>query len=107
MTKLMVRYRVKQDQADENQRYVEQVFAELQRTAPAGLRYATFKARDGVSFVHIASIETADGENPLPKLAAFQAFQAGIRARCEEQPVVTDLEDVGSYQFFESQSTIR
>jgi hypothetical protein len=100
MKRIMVRYRVKPDQAGENQRYVEQVFAELQRTAPVGLRYATFKAGDDVSFVHIASIETENGDNPLPTLPAFQAFQAGIRERCDEQPVVTDLDEVGSYRFF-------
>lgn len=101
MKRMIVRYRVKPDQADENQRYVEQVFAELQETKPVGLRYATFKARDGVSFVHIVSVETVNGDNPLPQLPAFQAFQAGIRERCDEQPVVTDLDEVGSYQFFE------
>lgn len=101
MQRIMVRYRVKPDQAGENQKYVEQVFAELQRNAPEGLRYATFKEHDGVSFVHIASVETTNGDNPLPKLPAFQAFQAGIRDRCDEQPVVTNLDEVGSYRFFE------
>jgi hypothetical protein len=101
MKRIMVRYRVKPDQAGENQRYVEQVFAELQRTAPAGIRYATFKEPDGVSFVHIASIETENGDNPLSKSPAFQAFQAGIRDRCEVQPVATELDEVGSYRVFE------
>ena len=100
MKRIMVRYKVKPDQAGENQQLVEQVYAELQRNAPAGLRYATFKQSDGVSFVHIASTETANGESPLPQLAAFKAFQAQIKDRCEEMPVVVDLEEIGSYHFW-------
>ena len=102
MKRLMVRYKVKSDRADENQQYIEHVFDDLRRNSPAGLRYASFKQGDGVTFVHLASIETDTGDNPLSQSPAFQAFQAGIRDRCEEQPVVIDLEEVGSYQFFKN-----
>ena len=100
MKRIMVRYKVKPDQAGENQQLVEQVYAELQRNAPAGLRYATFKQSDGVSCVHIASTATANGESPLPQVAAFKAFQDQIKDRCEEMPVVVDLEEIGSYHFW-------
>ena len=97
MRRVMVRYRVKADRAAENQSYIEAVFAELAQKKPAGIRYATFKLDDGVSFIHIASIETADGKNPLSTLAAFQQFSAQIRDRCDEQPVTTALDEVGAY----------
>jgi hypothetical protein len=100
MKRIMVRYKVKADRAGENQQYVEGVFEELRRNSPAGLRYASFKQADGVSFVHMVSIETEAGDNPLTQSPAFQAFQAGIKDRCEEQPVATELEEVGSYHFF-------
>lgn len=100
MKRLMVQYRVKPDQVGENQQQIERVFEELRRNSPAGLRYASFKQSDGVTFVHIASIETETGDNPLSQSPAFQAFQAGIRDRCDQQPVVTDLEEIGSYQWF-------
>ncbi len=100
MQRLIVRYKVKPDRASENQHYVEKVFEELRQNSPPGLRYATFKQNDGVTFIHLVSIET--DTNPLPKLPAFQAFQAEIKERCEEQPVVTDLEEVGSYHFFDN-----
>jgi quinol monooxygenase YgiN len=100
MKRLIVRYKVKPDRASENQQYVEKVFEELRQNSPPGLRYATFKQNDGVTFLHLVSIE-AD-VNPLPNLPAFQAFQAGIKERCEEQPIVTDLEEVGSYHFFDN-----
>jgi hypothetical protein len=96
----MVRYKTKPDKAGENQQYIEAVFAELKRTQPAGLHYASFKLADGVSFVHIAAIDTADGSNPLTQTAAFKAFQAGIKDRCDEQPVASELSEVGSYEFF-------
>ena len=100
MKRIMVRYKVKPNRAGENQEYVEKVFEELRRNSPPGLRYASFKQNDGVSFVHIVSVETETGDNPLSQSPAFQAFQEGIKERCEEQPVATDLEEVGSYQFF-------
>jgi hypothetical protein len=100
MKRVLVRYKVKPDRAEENAKYVEKVFAELKNTGPEGLRYATFKLDDGVSFVHIASIETDDGQNPLSESPAFKAFQAEIGERCEEPPVAVDLNEVGSYRFF-------
>jgi hypothetical protein len=102
MKRIMVRYKTKPDRAHENEQYIEKVFQELQKSRPEGVRYASFKLSDGVSFVHIAAIDTADGNNPLTQSAAFKSFQAGIKDRCEEQPVATDLMEIGSYRFFGS-----
>ncbi len=98
----MVRYTVKLDQVEDNERRVRAVFAELDREKPAGLRYATFKLGDGVSFVHVASIETADGANPLLALEAFKQFVGTIKERCVEPPVTSELEEVGSYRLFDA-----
>ena len=58
----VIRYRTKPESADENERLIREVFAELAEQA-RGLRYATFRLDDGVSFVHVAVL---DGEeNPL------------------------------------------
>ena len=100
MKRILVRYKVKPDRAEENEKYIRKVFEELEREAPAGIRYASFKLDDGLSFVHIASIETDDGNNPLSQSEAFQAFQAEIQDRCEEPPVAVDLNDIGNYRFF-------
>jgi hypothetical protein len=96
MRRVMVRYKVKPDKAAENERLVRAVYDELGRTEPDGLRYATFKLDDGVSFVHVATTE--DGHNPLPELEAFREFQREIRERCDEPPVVHTLHEVGSYR---------
>ena len=98
MRRVLVRYRVKPDQADTNEQLVRAVYEELHRADPAGFRYATFRLEDGVSFVHIAESENA-ADNPLPKLAAFQEFQKGIVERCDEPPVVAEATEVGSFKF--------
>jgi hypothetical protein len=96
----MVRYKVKAEQAVANENYIRNVFAALEREKPAGLRYASFKLADGVSFVHIVSHEGADGRNPLAEMPAFKAFVAGIKERCVEPPVAVELQEVGAYELF-------
>ena len=100
MKRIIVRYKVKADRAAENERYITKVFEQLKREQPSGVRYASFKLDDGVSFVHIVSIETADGSNPLRELSAFKEFTARIGDRCEGSPVSVDMKEVGSYGFF-------
>jgi hypothetical protein len=97
MSRVMVRYRVKPDQVAANEALVRDVYAELERVRPEGLSYATFKLEDGVSFVHLAAYE---GErSPLGDIGAFDRFQAGVRDRCDEPPVVMRLAEVGSFRF--------
>ncbi len=96
-TAVIVRYKTRPDAADENQRLVENVFTELARNDPGGLRYATFRLADGVSFVHVAVVE---GEvNPLQHSTAFAEFQREIGARCVEPPMPTEALLVGAYRF--------
>jgi hypothetical protein len=94
----MVRYRVKPDRVEENEELVRAVYRELRDTEPAGLRYATFKLDDGVSFVHLAVSESDAGGNPLTEVKAFQEFQRNIEDRTDEAPVVTAIEEIGSYR---------
>ncbi len=75
MAVTVVRYTTRPERADENQALVEKVFGELAERRPDGLRYATFRLEDGVTFVHVASVDTEDGSNPLAATAAFGAFQ--------------------------------
>jgi hypothetical protein len=96
--RVLVRYKVKPDRVEENEGLVKGVYEELHETDPDGLRYATFKLDDGVSFAHLA--ETEEGRNPLSEVKAFKEFQREIEDRCEEPPVVTELSEVGSFRFF-------
>ena len=96
----IVRYTTNSHRADENQALVEKVFADLDATRPSGLRYASFRLSDGVSFVHIAAVDTDDGTNPLTRTPAFGDFVRDIADRCETAPVASDATLVGSYGFF-------
>ena len=98
MNLVIVRYKTRPETGDENQELIENVFAELSVTQPDGLGYAAFRLADGVSFIHMASITTEDGSNPLGQSAAFAKFQEGIAARCEEPPSPQQSTVVGSYR---------
>lgn len=104
MRRIMVRYAVKPDRVDENERLIRDVYEELAGTAPEGIRYATFRLGDGVSFMHLASVETDDGRNPLEQVAAFARFQENIGDRCDGRPVVSDLHAIGSYRMLGAES---
>jgi hypothetical protein len=101
MRHVMVRYKVKPNRAAENEELVRAVYEELARTEPEGLRYATFQLGDGVSFVHLASVETEDGHSPLSEVPAFRRFQENIGDRCDEAPVATELRQIGSFRLFD------
>jgi hypothetical protein len=98
MLKVMVRYKVKPGLVAENEQLVRAVFEELHGSAPSGLRYATFRLDDGVSFVHVAVME--DGTNPLAQVKAFQRFKQDLAERCDEPPVRTELQEIGSFGVF-------
>lgn len=101
MQRVMVRYKVKPDQAAKNEELVRAVYDELHRTDPAGLRYATFQLEDGVTFIHLASVETDTGQHPLTGLESFKRFQAGVADRCDEVPVVAAAREIGSFRLFD------
>ena len=93
--KVMVRYKVKPDQAAENERLIKAVFAELAEKKTPGIRYNTYKLPDGVSFVHLATVEVEP--NPLFALETFKRFSGTIQERCEEPPVTLQLTEVGAH----------
>ena len=99
MKTVVVTYKTKPERADENAELVESVFAELNQKDPGGIRYATFRLADGVSFVHVA--ETEDGADPLAQTDAFSEFQREISERVAEGPNPQDATLVGSYRVFE------
>ena len=96
MKRVMVSYRVKPESVAANEALVRAVYEELRLTQPEGMRYATFRLDDGVSFVHI---NLSDGGNALNELAAFKAFQDRIGERLDEGPTVSEPSVIGSYRF--------
>jgi hypothetical protein len=97
MKRVMVRYKVKPERVAENEALVRAVYEELHRTQPDGLRYQTFRLEDGVSFVHIAFQE--QNARGLADVEAFREFTREIDDRCDDKPVVTSMDEIGSFRF--------
>lgn len=71
---VVVEYRTRPDAAEENQRLVEQVYAQLAREEPDGLRYATFWLTDGVTFIHnINHRRSGQSAHPTERLHGIPA----------------------------------
>jgi hypothetical protein len=96
MKRILIRYKTKPELADKNAGLIGAVFEELKVTAPEGVRYLSLRLDDD-SFVHLVETTTEAG-NVIPGLAAFKAFQNGIRERCVEPPVFGDVTIVGNYR---------
>jgi hypothetical protein len=95
---VVVRYETRSDDAaNENEKLVRQVFEELNRERPEGLRYAAFRLADGVGFVHVVTVE--GDSDPLTTSAAFAEFQSRLGERLAGPPERTAATLVGSYRF--------
>ena len=97
MKRTLIRYKTKPEMADKNAELVAAVFAELKAAQPDGTRYLTLRLEDN-TFIHFVESAAEDGSSPIPKLAAFQAFQSGVRDRCAEAPLVRGATVVGNYR---------
>lgn len=98
--KHMVSYTLKPELQSEHEALARAVFEALKASQPPGLRYATFRLGDGLSYIHLVSHQEADGANALTSLAAFKAFSSGVKDRCASPPVRVELNEIGSYGFF-------
>ena len=98
MKRTLIRYKTKPDMAARNAELIAGVFAELKAANPAGVRYLSLRLDDD-TFVHL--VETESGDSALPNLAAFKAFQSGIRERCLEPPVLGSASVVGNYRMLD------
>ena len=70
----VVRYQAKPDRADENQKLIEAVFADLDARRPEGFSYRAFRLADGVSFLHVVVEHDVENPDSLADVPAFQAF---------------------------------
>jgi hypothetical protein len=97
MKQRLIRYKTRPDAANENAELAAAVFSELGASKPEGVRYCCLRLDDD-TFIHIVETAADDGSSALPKLAAFQAFQSGVRDRCAEPPLVRGVTIVGNYR---------
>jgi hypothetical protein len=97
MKRNVIRYKTRPEMADRNAELVAAVFAELKAAQPEGVRYLALRLEDD-TFIHLVESAADDGSSALPKLAAFGAFQSGIRERCAEPPLSRSAIVVGNYR---------
>jgi hypothetical protein len=76
--RLVTRYACSSSEAaDENERRVKAVFAELSASKPDNVSYLVLRLADD-SFVHVSFHDHGDDElNPISSTSAFQHFQDG------------------------------
>ena len=96
MKRTLIRYKAKPEMADKNAELIATVFAELKATKPDGVRYLSLRLEDD-TFIHFVESESDSG-SALPNMAAFKAFQSGIRDRCIEPPQPNNAMIVGNYR---------
>jgi quinol monooxygenase YgiN len=96
MTVQIVRATTKPGHAADLEAAAAKVFAALGELQPGGLRYASLRVAEDS---YLILLEVEDGaENPLPSMAAFQEFQAGLRGWLSGAPVIESASVVGSYR---------
>lgn len=99
MNVMIVRSKVKPEHADEVEHAVRDLFAAIEQAQPQGIRYASGRLADGVTY--IAELQVDDGiENPLPALPEFRKFQENLEHWLAEPPTPEQLTVVGSYRLF-------
>jgi hypothetical protein len=98
MKRTLIRYKTKPEMADENAGLIKRVFEELKAARLEGVRYLSLRLDDN-TFVHV--VEAESGDSGLPNLAAFKAFQSGLRERCVEPPVFGSVTIVGNHRMLD------
>jgi hypothetical protein len=96
--RLVTRYASSSSEAaDENQRRIEGVFAELADNSPDNVTYIVLRLHDD-SFLHLSfHAHGHDDPNPIASLSAFQHFQDGHGDRREGGVNQQEATLVGSY----------
>lgn len=94
---VMIRCKVRPDGVEASLELFQEMYEEMRSVQPKGLRYATFRLEDKVTFVSFAEMD--QGPEVLQQLEAFQRLRATPDERFDEPPVLTMLHEVGSYGF--------
>lgn len=95
MKQVLINYMVKPEKVGENIVLIKNVFLELKATKTKDVKYSAFRMGENV-FVHVAQFETPEAEEEFNRLEAFRAFRKNIETRQMEQPIVNQIEEIGS-----------
>jgi hypothetical protein len=99
MNVMMIRAKVKPEHVSDIESAVKTMFAALEVHQPKGVKYASSRASDGVSFIIFLALENP-AENPLPAIPEFRAFQESLKAWLAEPSIPEPLTVIGTYNLF-------
>ncbi|HET6953152.1 MAG TPA: hypothetical protein VFI47_22410 [Acidimicrobiales bacterium] len=99
MTTTMIRAEIKPESVADVESAAAKMFAAIDEAQPAGVRYASCKLPDGVTFVILLDLENGP-DNPLAALPEFREFQENLRGWIAGPPSADPLTVVGSYRLF-------
>jgi hypothetical protein len=99
MRLMMVRAKIKADSIDEIEAAGRKLFSAIDREQLQGIRYASCRLPDGVTYLNLLELE--DGiENPLLALPEAKEFQENLKSWLAERATSESLKVVGSYRLF-------
>jgi len=99
MSVLMIRAKVEPTMVAEVEKAATSMFAAIEAAQPDGVRYASCRLPDGVTFVALLALDKGI-DNPLEAIDEFRAFQASLKGWLAEPPSAEPLQIIGSYQLF-------
>lgn len=99
MTVMMLRAKIKPECIPDVEAAVTKTFTAIEHAQLQGVRYASCRLTDGVTYVILLQLDDATN-NPLPTVPAFQEFQANLPNWLAEPPSPEQLTVVGSYRLF-------
>lgn len=98
MKHVLVTYTVSTSFEEENRRNIAGVMEALREAAHPGIHYRVLVDPEERTFVHVARFESAEDQQLLLALPAFQHFQQALRASGPIAPPRSrELQDAGSW----------
>ena len=94
----LVEYTVRDRCLHDNLDRVRALCDAVAREALPNFRYVVWRREDGLSFVHVATVEAPGAQAAFHALPEFAAFSRGLAARCQAPPRFTLLAAVGAWR---------
>ncbi|WP_428929820.1 hypothetical protein [Marinibacterium sp. SX1] len=95
MPKVLIRYKLRPGEVQENVSLLRAFFHELEIERPPGLIYEAYLLADGLSFVHI--VDSTTGAQPFGHLPSYRRYRDTVAARCTEPPQMIGMDPVGVF----------
>jgi hypothetical protein len=100
MSVLVATAKINAEHASDVEAAAERLFTAIRREQPRGIRYASCRLADGVTYLVLLEVEEGV-ENPLPTIPEFQEFQQGLKNWVAEPPAAGPATVLGSYRLFD------